>query len=286
MSSDLIAGDCREMLRQFPERHFRCCVTSPPYWGLRRYSNDPRESGSEQTLHEYVKGLVEVFREVRRVLADDGTLWLNLGDTRVKKGAYYWSGPGKTSSRNDHHGRTMGARPKPPPGLKSKDMIGIPWEMAFALRADGWYLRQEIIWERSNAPPESVRDRPTRSHEYLFLLSKSERYLYNSDWAREPAEWEQLPDGRKIRNELATRNWRSVWRIRATKSDHPAAFPLELPVRCIGAATNPGDVVVDPFCGSGTTLVAANDMRRKFVGIDLNPEYIEMARQRLGLASL
>lgn len=259
-------GDCRQVLKTLPPSFVRCCVTSPPYWGLRAYGDVLGQVGVEPNFDDYVNNLVEVFDEVRRVLRDDGTLWLNLGDTRVKKGAYYWS------SDDHHHGRKMAARPKPPHGLKSKDMVGIPWKVAFALRDRGWYLREEVIWEKPNAKPESVKDRPTRSHEHLFFFSKSELYFYDSAAAREPASWIVDANGKR-KADNATRNWRTVWNITTTKSDHPAAFPIELPKRCILASSAKGNVVLDPFAGSGTTGKAAEELGRSALLIEAYEEY-------------
>jgi DNA modification methylase len=305
-------GDVIECLREIDDGIAQTCVTSPPYWGLRDYGNDG-QIGLETTPDEYVDRLVDVFREVRRVLRDDGTLWLNLGDSYA--GAGYgnhdingeaWKSEAtldKRSSRQQTLKRACQAA-----GIKPKDLVGIPWRVAFALQADGWYLRSDIIWSKPNPMPESVTDRPTKSHEYVFLLSKSARYYYDADAIRESDSGR--PSGnteRKIANgtvgarpadhlgssvpwkpDGAGRNARSVWRI-VTKpyaDAHFAVFPPELPERCIKAATRLGDTVVDPFMGSGTTAYVARHLGRKAIGTELNADYITIARKRLQQLSL
>ena len=300
MRARLLNGDALTMLRTLPDRSVRCCVTSPPYWGLRDYGVEG-QLGLETTPEEYTAKMVSVFREVRRVLTDDGTLWLNLGDSYATDTK--WGGSSSTKNEAAVGDAKRGAKWNS--GLKPKDLVGIPWRVAFALQADGWYLRSDIIWAKPNPMPESVTDRPTKSHEYLFLLSKSERYYYDADAIAEPAihagrvldytgeqkansadtEGKQrtLPNGRLI--EVGdTRNVRTVWSI-ATKpypEAHFATFPEELPRRCILAGSAPSDTVLDPFAGSGTTLAVATGNGRAAIGIELNPAYLEMARQRIG----
>ena len=274
------------------------CVTSPPYFGLRDYGH-PGQIGLEQTPEEYIAAMVEVFRCVRDVLADDGTLWLNIGDSYASNPA---SG-GAQSSRmtGGEHKRTPPERKyQRPDGLKPKDLIGIPWRLAFALQADGWYLRQDIIWHKPNPMPESVRDRCTKAHEYIFLLSKSERYFFDSEAMKEPAvcqTWPSVgrnqevvravipggkrPGGKKENAE--TRNRRSVWTVatRPYKGAHFATFPPALIEPCILAGSRPGDIVLDPFMGSGTTAAVALQHGRQYLGCELNPAYQPLQDARI-----
>lgn len=262
---NIIVGDVRERLSHLPEKTFRCCVTSPPYWGLRDYGAED-QIGSEVTVDEYIKDLTAVFREVRRVLTDDGTLWLNIGDSYTS-GNRTWRDPDKKNAA-----RGMSYRSPTPEGLKPKDLIGIPWKLAFELQKDGWYLRSDIIWNKPNCQPESVKDRPTRSHEYVFLLTKSEKYYYNWEAVREPA---------KIKNNL--RSKRTVWDVNTEPfgAAHFAVFPTGLVEPCIIAGSEPGDTVLDPFFGSGTVGVVCLRTGRKCVGIELKDEYVEIAKNRL-----
>lgn len=264
----LIVGDARRVLAGFPDGTFQACITSPPYWGLRDYGV-AGQIGAEPTLDAYISDLVALFREVRRTLRDDGTLWLNIGDG-FTSGGRTWRAPDKKNK-----GRAMEYRAPTPEGLKPKDLIGVPWRLAFALQADGWYLRSDIIWQKPNCQPESVRDRPTRSHEYVFLLSKSERYHYDAQAIKEPTS-----DGRGAKNR------RTVWPINTEPygGNHFAVFPTELVRLCMAASTPLGGLVLDPFFGSGTVGQVARDHGRQFVGIELSEEYAELARQRLASA--
>jgi len=264
--SEIAVGDALEVLSTFQAGAFRCCVTSPPYWGLRDYGI-PGQIGAEKELQEYIGKLVCVFREVKRVLADDGTLWLNLGDCYTS-GNRTWR-----DSDKKNPARAMSYRPPTPRGLKPKDLIGIPWRMALALQRDGWYLRSEIIWHKPNCQPESVKDRPTRAHEHLFLLSKGEQYYYDHEAIKEPSN-----------GASGGRNRRSVWSINTEPfpAAHFATFPQELVQPCILAGTAPGEFVLDPFFGSGTLGLVALRLGRSFVGIELNQEYVDIALQRLG----
>jgi DNA modification methylase len=304
-------GDCLDVLRSLPDASARCCVTSPPYYGLRDYGVDG-QIGLEETPDAYVSRLVEVFAEVRRVLTPDGTLWLNLGDsyastapgTRNGTGTGLQSDPGRIAHRPDYRGTA---------GIKPKDLIGIPWRVAFALQSDGWYLRSDIIWHKPNPMPESVRDRPTKAHEYVFLLSKAPRYYYDAGALREsPTSRPQrrlsisrnlapdrgnadrgLRDG-CLRDHVgldcpsAGRNARSVWTItpRPYRGAHFATMPPALAERCIKAGSAPGDTVLDPFAGSGTTGAEAVKLGRSFVGVELNPAYLALARHRIADESL
>jgi len=258
--SAVIAGDSATALRSLPEGTFQTCVTSPPYWSLRDY-HIPGQIGLEPTIDEYLNNLVKVFAEVRRTLREDGTLWLNVGDSYTS-GNRTWRAPDRKN-----RGRAMEVRPSTPDGLKPKDLIGVPWRLAFALQADGWFLRTDIIWNKPNCQPESVKDRPTRCHEYIFLFTKSERYFYDNEARRGP-------NGR---------NLRTVWDVmtRPYEEAHFATFPPDLVEPCITLSSRPTDFVLDPFLGSGTTAVVAAAMRRRFVGIELNPEYARLAMKRL-----
>ena len=263
----ILFGDCRDTLTQFDEKA-RCCVTSPPYYGLRNYGDEENQIGHEQTPEEYVDEMVKVFRLVRDCLTDDGTVWLNIGDS------YYNYRPGKgqalskqTLAKNDQDLPTKCARRgNKLDGLKEKDLIGIPWLLAFALRADGWYLRQDIIWNKPNPMPESVRDRCTKSHEYIFLLSKSQNYYFDVDAIKEP-----------------TRRKRSVWDItkKPYKDAHFAVFPPDLIEPCIKAGSERGDIILDPFIGSGTTAMVSKQLGRDYIGCELHEEYGKLIQDRL-----
>jgi DNA modification methylase len=258
--SALVAGDARSVLSDLPDGIFQTCVTSPPYWSLRDYGIDG-QIGLEESVDSYIQSLVEVFEGVRRVLRDDGTLWLNIGDSYTS-GGRTWRAPDRKNPV-----RAMNVRPPTPVGLKPKDLIGVPWLLAFALQAAGWYLRADVIWNKPNCQPESVKDRPTRSHEYLFLFSKSEDYFYDNSAERGPNE----------------RNLRTVWDIhtRPYSGAHFATFPCELVARCLGLTTCERDIVLDPFIGSGTTGEVAMEMNRRFLGVELNPEYLDLAIGRV-----
>lgn len=302
----LLHGDCRQMLKTLADASVHCCVTSPPYFGLRDYGCDG-QIGLERTPAEYVAQMVEVFREVRRVLRDDGTLWLNLGDSYAGSwGAQSREHAGKHSpnvsaiSANQVVAaqRKAGGTGSIPAGsgLKPKDLIGIPWRVAFALQADGWYLRQDIIWHKPNPMPESVRDRCTKAHEYVFLLSKSERYCFDSDAIQETAAGPAKPCGKKndasrndsgttgsVRGDGETRNKRSVWTI-ATQpfsEAHFATMAPDLAETCIKAGCPAGGTVLDPFGGAGTTGLVADRLQRSAVLIELNPVYADIAERRI-----
>ncbi len=262
--SVLYEGDALRVLRQLPSASCRTAITSPPYWGLRDYGA-PGQLGNEENVGDYVERLVEVFAEVRRVLTDDGTFWLNVGDCYTS-GDRAWRAPDKKNPA-----RAMGYRAPTPAGLKPKDLVGVPWRLAFALQADGWYLRSEIIWHKSNAMPESVKDRPTRVHEQIFLLTKSESYYYDYESARE------------VGNGGTRRNRRTVWTVETQpfKEAHFATYPPALVEPCVLAGSQPGDTVLDPFFGSGTTGLVAATLDRYFVGIEIKPEYVRIASRRL-----
>jgi DNA modification methylase len=264
--SGICLGSADQVLATFPDEYFQVCITSPPYWGLRDYGVS-EQIGAEPTVQGYIDNVVRVFREVKRVLKADGTFWLNIGDSYTS-GNRTWR---DTDRKNP--ARAMAYRPPTPEGLKPKDLIGIPWRLAFALQADGWYLRSDIVWNKPNCQPESVKDRPTRSHEYIFLLTKNERYYYDNEAIKEEAS-----TGSK-------KNRRTVWSINTEAFDgaHFATFPEALVSPCIMAGSREGDVVLDPFFGSGTVGCVALKRGRAFVGIEINPEYVEMAKNRIGL---
>ena len=260
--SALVLGDARSVLSAMPARCVQTVVTSPPYWSLRDYGIEG-QFGLEDSVYAFIDALAEVFEQVRRVLRDDGTLWLNVGDSYTS-GGRTWRAPDKKN-----RARAMSVRPPTPEGLKPKDLIGVPWRLAFALQDQGWYLRSDIIWNKPNCQPESVSDRPTRSHEYVFLFSKCERYKYDVQAVQGPNE----------------RRLRTVWDLKTQAypeaSGHFATFPPALVDPCVEIATEPGDVVLDPFSGSGTTSLSAGRLGRRFVGIELQPDYLEMTRNRL-----
>lgn len=261
----IIQGDSLHALYCLPAGSVQTVVTSPPYWGLRDYKIEG-QIGLEATLPQFINRLIAVFSEVKRVLRDDGTLWLNIGD------GYTSGNRGYRAPDKKNPARAMSIRPDTPDGLKPKDLMGIPWRLAFALQDDGWYLRSDVVWNKPNAMPESVKDRPTRSHEYMFLFSKSENYYFDSAAIREPT-----PEGK-------LRNRRSVWNVntQSTTGAHFATFPPGLVEPCILSGSRPDDFVLDPFLGSGTTGIVAGQLGRKFVGIELHPEYVELASRRIG----
>jgi DNA modification methylase len=303
----ILQGNALEKLRTLPDESVQCCVSSPPFWGLRDYGING-QIGLEETPEAYVAKIVEVFREVRRVLKNDGTLWMNLGDT-------YSSGGKETQVRHTFRDAASGkqdylngtaVRAATPPGLKAKDLCGIPWRVAFALQADGWYLRQDIIWSKPNPMPESVTDRCTKSHEYLFLLSKNERYFYNAEAIREPhsepwrgngeleskrphhidglekgIKW--VPGTRQYNP--AGRNKRSVWTVPTAPyaEAHFATYPPDLIKPCILAGSRSSDTILDPFAGSGTTGAVAIEFGRKALLIELNPAYIPLIERRCSI---
>ncbi|RYF50520.1 MAG: site-specific DNA-methyltransferase, partial [Cytophagaceae bacterium] len=262
-ASTIFEGDAVTVLRRLPSNSVRCVVTSPPYWGLRDYGIDD-QIGLELTLPQFIQKLVAVFTEVRRVLTDDGTLWINIGD------GYTSGNRGYRATDKKNPARAMAVRPDTPEGLKPKDLMGIPWRLAFALQDDGWYLRTDIIWSKPNAMPESVKDRPTRSHEFLFMFSKSEKYFYNSDAVKQAADGGGL------------RNLRTVWNVNTKPyaGAHFATFPPELVRPCVKASTEPGDFVLDPFFGAGTVGLVCNEEGRRYAGIELNPSYVDLAVER------
>ena len=303
MRNSILYGDCRETLKQFASYtdKARMCVTSPPYYGLRDYGGEDNQIGQEQSPEDFIKNLVEVFGLVRDCLTDDGTLWVNIGDSyynyRPGKGqAYPKQSVSKTKQDLPDKCNKRGNKLE---GLKEKDLIGIPWMLAFALRADGWYLRQDIIWHKPNPMPESVRDRCTKSHEYIFLLSKSKKYYYDNEAIKEPVkqDWgtrnrvngkyhnsgSGLQPHSGLTKSYTTKNKRSVWSVtnKPYKHAHFATFPPDLIVPPILAGSKKGDIVLDPFMGSGTTGMVAKEHGRYFIGCELHADYSELIRQRM-----
>lgn len=297
--SRLLLGDALEQLRTLPSESVHTCITSPPYYNLRDYGI-AGQIGRETSVEEYLQKLVRVFREVRRVLREDGTLWVNMGDSYATR-----SGKQPPTNTRNSYGHT---EKRTPQGYKYKDLIGVPWQLAFALREDGWYLRQDIVWYKTNAMPESVKDRCTKSHEYIFLLSKSERYYFNAAAIREPvtsikgnartfrgggayvggqcysnsACVERKSHG-NCENQAGYRNKRDVWPVSTTgfRGAHFAVFPEKLIEPCVVAGCPESGIVLDPFMGSGTTGVVAKQLGREFIGIDLNSEYVEISANRI-----
>lgn len=261
----LLGGDSRSIVSFLPNDFYASCVTSPPYWGLRDYGCEG-QIGAEDSVEDFIEELVGVFRSIRPKLKSDGTLWVNMGDSYTS-GNRTWRAPDKKNPA-----RTMGYRPPTPEGLKPKDLIGVPWRLAFALQNDGWYLRSDIIWYKPNCQPESVKDRPTQSHEYIFLFSKAEKYLYNHQEIKEPTS-----DSGSLRNK------RSVWMVNTEplSEAHFATFPEELIKPIVKASSNEDDVILDPFLGSGTVGLVATKLKRKFHGIELKPEYLKVAQKRI-----
>ena len=300
MKDTILYGDCRKTLGAFLPKSAQMCVTSPPYYGLRDYGGEDQQIGLEQTPEDYVQELVNTFRLVRDVLKDDGTLWLNIGDSYYNyrsDGNYPKQSVSKTKQDLPDKTPVRGNKFK---NLKSKDLIGIPWMLAFALRNDGWYLRQDIIWHKPNPMPESVKDRCTKSHEYIFLLSKSKNYYYDNEAIKEPAQDWGTRDRSKgkyhnkgtglqphsgLEKSYPTKNKRSVWSVtnKPYKGSHFATFPRDLIVPCIKAGSKKGDVILDPFMGSGTTAMVSKELGRFYLGCELHEDYGNLINKRLGL---
>jgi len=288
-------GNVLDRLKDIPEKSINTVITSPPYWGLRDYG-EGGQLGLEETPEEFAENLVKVFREVKRVLRDDGTVWLNLGDS--------YSSGGRTTTTNQslrgdkNYGVT---RPKPNKNIKPKDLIGIPWRVAFALQQDGWYLRQDIIWHKPNPMPESVKDRCTKAHEYIFLLSKNVKYYFDNEAIKEDAKYPQGPNSPKNIKKgvgnfgmdtreglskigaLSKKNKRSVWTVttKPFKDAHFATYPKDLIEPCILAGCPENGTVLDPFGGSGTTCIVSEENKRNSIMVELNPDYVEIAKNRI-----
>jgi site-specific DNA-methyltransferase (adenine-specific) len=296
----IIQGDCRESLKTLTENSVNCCVTSPPYFGLRSYGGGEDEIGIEDRVEDYIQSLVDVFREVRRVLRPDGTLWLNLGDSYMAQKNVV-PPPQTIGGQRDMPTGIPGNR-REQKGLKHKDLIGIPWRVALALQADGWWLRQDIIWHKPNPMPESVEDRCTRAHEYIFMLSKKSHYYYDHEAIKEAAvtaptsrdkEGEgyqadyphgpRFSKGERVWGADGKKNKRSVWTVntKGYKGAHFAVYPKQLVLPCILAGCPEDGTVLDPFNGSGTTGVVALQNNRRYIGLELNPEYVKLAEARI-----
>lgn len=302
----IYCGNCVEVLKTFSDKSINCCITSPPYYGLRDYGVSG-QIGNEDTPEQYIEKLVNVFKEVRRILKDDGVLWLNLGDS--------WAGSNQgagtknlTKKQASNHGTnymntdTHKSKLSKLIGYKPKDLIGIPWMAAFALREAGWYLRQDIIWAKGNPMPESVKDRCTKSHEYIFLLSKSRKYYFDYESIKEPAvtqpkardknkegyqadypKGDRFSSGERVYGADGMRNKRDVWNvnIKPCKEAHFATFPDTLIEPCVLAGCPEGGIILDPFMGAGTTGIVSKRNNRNYVGIELNPNYIQIAENRI-----
>ena len=303
MNIEILQGDCIESLKKIEDGSINTCITSPPYWGLRDYNGESKQLGMEDTPEKFVENLVNVFKEVKRVLRDDGTVWLNLGDSYARTGGDS-SKKGRHWDDRENNPNTGHNRYAKDIGLKQKDLVGIPWRVAFALQADGWYLRQDIIWHKPNPMPESVRDRCTKSHEYIFLLSKNPKYYYDNEAIKEDSVYhgkDKRSDKGNIRYEgkrtnnkdtkaqqsfvtiNEKKNKRSVWTIttKPYKAAHFATFPTELIEPCVLAGCPEGGTVLDPFGGSGTTGLVASKHNRNAVLCELNEGYIDIAEKRL-----
>ena len=262
----LVCGDAGEALKMLPDGVVQTVVTSPPYWSLRDYGIEA-QIGRDDDLDDYVGKIVDAFEQVRRVLRDDGTVWLNVGDSYTSGNRRYRAPDRKNRAR------AMAVRPPTPRGLKPKDLIGVPWRLALALQDAGWWIRAEVIWHKPNAHPESVRDRPTRAHETIFLLSKSQNYFYRTDAV-------QGPNKRRLR---------TVWSLNTEPrrpsngetEDHPAVMPMTLAKRCVAITSTRGGIVLDPYAGSGTSLLAARDLGCRWIGIELNPSFVDLIERRL-----
>lgn len=321
----IFCGDAFDVLCSLPDKMCRCCVTSPPYYHLRNYG-DSNQIGAELTIDDYIERLVMVFSEVKRVLSDDGTLWINIGDCysgSIKGSAYYPESAHNSLEKGRKGLLGLMGMPKVKWELPRKNLIGIPWRLAFALQADGWILRQDIIWNKTNCMPESVKDRCTKSHEYIFLMAKEPVYYFNHKAIAEPTKRRTAKNvggsigtlgplqsrrrsGNSERRERPApgikngglagyipyedvtgyRNKRSVWNMSTSKRrglNHYATFPEELAENCILAGSDIGDTILDPFMGSGTTGVVAIRKRRNFIGIDINPDYCNFAHKIMEL---
>ena len=301
MQIQILQGDCIDSLKKLEDQSINTCITSPPYWGLRDYNGEEKQLGLEDTPEEFVENLVKVFREVKRVLRDDGTVWLNLGDS--------YAGNNSRASNNGRAGYGAvreGVFTKTGKGLKAKDLVGIPWRVALALQQDGWYLRQDIIWHKPNPMPESVRDRCTKAHEYIFLLSKQAKYYFDNEAIKEDSiyapnkthekerekgyykgKWANPEKGSRHDGSFKAirdkKNKRSVWKVatKGYKEAHFATYPTALIEPCVLAGCPKDGVVLDPFAGSGTTGIVASNHGRNSVLLELNEEYIEIAKKRI-----
>ena len=300
IQDQIFYGDCRQSLKKLHQQNVKVqmCITSPPYYGLRDYGGESNQIGQEDTPEKYIEEMVNVFRDVKNILKDDGVLWLNIGDS------YYNYRPGKSypkqtlSKTNQDLPNYTPKRANKLTNYKEKDLIGIPWMLAFALRSDGWYLRQDIIWHKPNPMPESVKDRCTKSHEYLFLLSKNKRYYFDNESIKEPAKDWGTRDRTKgkyhnpgsgltphsgLTKSYPKKNKRSVWSItnKPYKGAHFATFPHDLVSPCILSGSRVSDTILDPFMGSGTTAMVAKSLGRHYLGCELHDNYSNLVNERL-----
>ena len=300
IQDQIFYGDCRQSLKKLHQQNVKVqmCITSPPYYGLRDYGGESNQIGQEDTPEKYIEEMVNVFRDVKNILKDDGVLWLNIGDS------YYNYRPGKSypkqtlSKTNQDLPNYTPKRANKLTNYKEKDLIGIPWMLAFALRSDGWYLRQDIIWHKPNPMPESVKDRCTKSHEYLFLLSKNKRYYFDNESIKEPAKDWGTRDRTKgkyhnpgsgltphsgLTKSYPKKNKRSVWSItnKPYKGSHFATFPHDLVSPCILSGSRVSDTILDPFMGSGTTAMVAKSLGRHYLGCELHDNYSNLVNERL-----
>ena len=294
----LLTGNCLQLINEIDNDIVQTIVTSPPYWGLRDYEGEEEQIGQEETPEEYVTKMVAFFRLCKRVLKDDGTLWLNIGDTYFGAKGGHWEGG--NSITNDATGSNYRMSRKAPPKhnrLKTKDLSGVPWMLAFSLQKDGWYLRQDIIWHKPNPMPEAVTDRCVKSHEHIFLLSLKPRYYFDHEAIQEPAAYagQRRGDGTRyeqnspsLSKEYDTRNKRDVWSINTAQSSeaHFAVFPPKIPELCIKAGSKEGDIVLDPFMGSGTTALVAQKLGRKWIGFELNDKYTDLIKRKTAQGEL
>ena len=265
----VICGDAAQALKLLPDSSVQTVVTSPPYWSLRDYGVE-EQIGRDDSLKGYVKSVVCTFEQIRRVLRDDGTVWLNVGDSYTSGNRRYRAPDRKNRAR------AMAVRPPTPEGLKPKDLIGVPWRLAFALQDAGWWVRSEVIWYKPNAHPESVRDRPTKAHETVFLLSKDKEYYYDHEIVKGPHD-------RRLRTvwEIPTE---PVKRVNGKEDDHPAMMPLSLARYCVAITSRDDSIVLDPYAGSGTTLLAARELGRRWVGIEIKPAFVDLIERRLRMS--
>ncbi len=262
----LLCGDACAGLSLLPDESVQTVITSPPYWSLRDYEV-ANQIGCDESLDAYLAAILAVFEQIRRVLRNDGTVWLNVGDSYTSGNRKYRAPDRKNNAR------AMRVRPPTPEGLKPKDLIGVPWRLAFALQEAGWWLRSEVIWHKPNAHPESVSDRPTKAHETLFLLSKRKDYYYDTEAVKGPRD----------------RRLRTVWeiptepmkRVNGIADDHPAMMPLTLALRCVSITSKPNSVVLDPYAGAGTTLLAARELERNWVGVEIKPAFVDLIERRM-----
>ena len=267
--SMVICGDATQALKLLPDSSVQTVVTSPPYWSLRDYGVE-EQIGRDDSLKSYVESVVCTFEQIRRVLRDDGTVWLNVGDSYTSGNRRYRAPDRKNRAR------AMAVRPPTPEGLKPKDLIGVPWRLAFALQDAGWWIRSEVIWHKPNAHPESVRDRPTKAHETVFLLSKDKEYYYDHEIVKGPRD-------RRLRTvwEIPTE---PVKRVNEKADDHPAMMPLSLARCCVAITSRDDSIILDPYAGSGTTLLAARELGRRWVGIEIKPAFVDLIERRLRMS--